>query len=185
MKLFVGLGNPGEKYKGNRHNVGFIVVDAIADAQKFDAPSNKFESVVYKKGEIILLKPQTYMNLSGKAVLACANFFKVAKQDIIVCHDDIDLALCKIRVKVAGGSGGNNGINSIDEYLGKDYKRLRFGVGRPEHKSEVSSFVLSDFTKDENTLVKKTIDIICDNVHMLLDGDDAGFLNKLALDKNK
>ena len=103
----------------------------------------------------------------------------------MVAHDDLDLDLCKIKVKVGGGSGGNNGINSIDQYLGPDYKRLRIGIGRPEHKSEVADYVLSDFTEGESKEVMKTLSILCDNISLLLSGDDPSFLNRVALDKNK
>lgn len=184
MKLIVGLGNPGERYNNTRHNIGFMLLDRLVAKLEISDSSKKFESIVYKKGNLILLKPQTYMNLSGKAVIACSNFFKVPKENLIVVHDDLDLELCKLKVKIGGGSGGNNGIKSIDECIGPDYKRLRIGIGRPQHKTQIVDYVLDLFDKEQEPQVLKTLDLICDNISLLLNGDDAGFLNKIALIKN-
>lgn len=153
LKLIVGLGNIGKAYHFTRHNVGFMFIDYMAEQLNISSFSNKFDAT-YAKTEIegityILLKPSTYMNLSGISVLKTASFFKILPKDIWVVHDDIDLKFLQIKNKVAGGAGGHNGIISIDSHIGKEYNRLRIGIGRPEHKSEVSDYVLSKFTDSE------------------------------------
>ncbi|NPA03303.1 MAG: aminoacyl-tRNA hydrolase [Epsilonproteobacteria bacterium] len=150
MHLIVGLGNWGEKYKRNRHNIGFMVVDELINHL---APTpifkKEFKGELYKKGNLLLLKPHTFMNLSGESVLAVKNFFKVDLNNIIVIHDDLDLPLGSLRFKKGGSSGGHNGLKSIDRLVGKEYLRVRFGISRPSKKEEVVRYVLSDFDEEE------------------------------------
>ncbi len=158
MHLLVGLGNPGAKYAKNRHNVGFMVIDALIDRL---APASiskaSFEGELYKVGSIFLLKPQTYMNLSGRSVAAVKNFYKIENHHIIVIHDDLDLGLGALRFKIGGSSGGHNGLKSIDSSIGSDYLRVRFGIGRPERKEEVIRYVLSDFSPKELECIEPAI----------------------------
>ncbi len=156
--LIVGLGNPGSTYKYNRHNIGYRVIDKlIDDLGAKDISKKSFEGQLFRFGTLFLLKPTTYMNLSGKSVLAVKNFFKIQTEDIVVVHDDIDLPFGAIRIKRGGGNGGHNGLKSIDDAIGREYIRLRVGVGKPEHKSEVPSYVLHDFTDDEQANIDKII----------------------------
>ena len=150
MHLIVGLGNPGEKYAKNRHNIGFMVVDRLIDRlSPIPQSKSSFKGELYKAGEILLLKPLTFMNLSGESVAAVKNFYKIENEHIIFIHDDFDLCLGAVRIKRGGSHGGHNGLKSIDAHIGADYIRVRFGIGRPEHKSQVISYVLSDFTPKE------------------------------------
>ncbi len=150
MYLIVGLGNPGAKYEKNRHNVGFMVVDRLIDRLSPTPISKKeFKGELYKSQDILLLKPSTFMNLSGQSVLAVKNFYKIPLEHIIVIHDDLDLPLGALRFKKGGSSGGHNGLKSIDALVGSEYLRVRFGIGRPERKEQVISYVLSDFTPEE------------------------------------
>ena len=150
MKLIVGLGNPGPTYTTTRHNIGFMVIDKLLEELPHsDITKKSFFGELYKSKDLLFLKPTTYMNLSGKSVQAVANFYKVNSSDILVIHDDLDLPFGAVRVKVGGGNGGHNGLKSIDAAIGKEYYRLRLGIGKPEHKGMVASFVLSPFTKEE------------------------------------
>jgi PTH1 family peptidyl-tRNA hydrolase len=159
MKLIVGLGNPGPTYELNRHNIGFLVIDnLIKKLQANDISNKKFLGELYKHKDILLLKPTTFMNLSGKSVQAVANFYKINPNDILVIHDDIDLPYGAIKIKKGGGHGGHNGLKSIDSLISKEYNRLRIGVGKPEHKSQVASYVLSDFEKEEQNSLPKLIE---------------------------
>lgn len=179
--ILVGLGNPGKAYEANRHNVGAMVVDAVAKKHGLPNYKNAFDSkigqVIIEGKKVLLLTPQTFMNLSGSAVLAASHFYKVAPERIIVIHDDLDLPLCKIKFKLGGGSGGHNGLKSIDNHLGCDYYRLRFGISHPGDKDMVSSFVLSDFTSDELSKVEEVIGLIVDNIGLLIKNDSTRFLN--------
>ncbi len=158
MTLYVGLGNPGPAYEKSRHNIGFRVIDHLISQIGAKAISKKrFEGELYRKGDLLLLKPLTFMNLSGRSVKAVKDFFKIALEDIVVIHDDIDLALGTIRYKLGGGAGGHNGLRSIDEYIGKEYLRVRIGVGKPARKSEVASYVLSAFDNQEEHRVEEII----------------------------
>ena len=148
MTLIVGLGNPGKAYEANRHNIGFMVIDTLVG--ELGAPSiskASFQGDLFKAGDIYLLKPSTYMNLSGKSVLAVKQFYKI--DDVIVIHDDLDLAFGALRYKKGGGHGGHNGLKSIDGVIGSDYIRVRMGIGKPEHKSMVADYVLNDFNEGE------------------------------------
>ncbi len=183
--LLIGLGNPGKDYSGNRHNVGFMAVDEIAARYKFSAWSKKFRGLICegKIGEekVYLLKPQTYMNLSGESAGEMARFYKIAVENIIAIHDELDLPLGKLRVKRGGGNGGHNGLESLDRYLGVDYMRVRIGIGHPGDKDMVSDYVLSDFAKQEKPAAQMMVDEISKHVGLLLKGDEPGFMNKITL----
>jgi len=153
MKLIVGLGNIGDKYRLNRHNVGFLAIDYLVD--EFNAfKVNFFEGDLFKAKDFLFLKPTTFMNNSGENVVLVKNFYKIDNENIIVIHDDIDLKLGALKFKRGGSSGGHNGLKSIDKYIGNNYYRARIGIGRPERKKEVINYVLSDFSKDELECVK-------------------------------
>lgn len=185
MLLFVGLGNPGARYARNRHNIGFLAIDAIARAhraapwrQRFHAEAS--EAVV--GGErVILLKPQTYMNESGRAVGDAARFFKIGLADIVVFHDELDLPPAKLRMKTGGGNAGHNGLRSITAHLGNDYRRARLGIGHPGDKALVHSYVLNDFAKAEEPWVEDLCTAIADFAPQLAKGEDATFQNKVHL----
>ena len=185
MLLFAGLGNPGAKYANNRHNVGFMAADAIARRHGFSAWARKFQAELAEgvlAGEkVLLLKPQTFMNLSGQSVGQAMRFYKLEPRDLTVFYDEIDLAAGKLRVKVGGGSGGHNGIRSLDQHVGADYRRVRIGVGHPGVKELVHGHVLSDFVKADRAWLEPVLDAIADNAALLAKDDDSGFMNKLAL----
>lgn len=148
MFLIVGLGNIGDKYKNNRHNIGFRVVDAlISNLNAIKQSDKNFEGELYKSSQILLLKPSTYMNLSGKSVSAVKNFYKI--KDMLVIHDELDLPFGVIKFKFGGGSGGHNGLKSIDNLCGNEYYRMRYGIGKPSTKEQVIDWVLGDFSKEE------------------------------------
>ncbi len=151
MTLYVGLGNPGPTYAMHRHNIGWRVIDRlVSDHEARNISKSSFHGELYRHGNLLFLKPTTYMNLSGKSVQAVKNFFKMDTEDIVVIHDDIDLPFGAIRFKEGGGHGGHNGLRSIDEAIGKAYRRVRIGVGRPEHKTQVADYVLHDFSPVES-----------------------------------
>jgi len=185
MQLFVGLGNPGEKYRGNRHNVGFMAADAIARHHNFPPFRQKFSGLVSEgtiEGErVLILKPETFMNASGDSVGAAAKFFKLGPPDVTVFYDEIDLVPGKVRVKRGGSSGGHNGIRSIDPQLGADYRRVRIGVGHPGHKGRVMPHVLGDFSKLDHEWLDPLLAAIADSAGLLLKGDDNSFMNRLAI----
>lgn len=185
MLLLAGLGNPGPKSANNRHNVGFMAADAIARRHGFSPWSKKFQGEIAEGklgGEkVILLKPQTYMNLSGQSVGEAMRFFKLEPSALTVLYDEIDLAAGKVRVKTGGGAGGHNGIRSIDAHVGKDYRRVRIGVGHPGVKELVHGHVLGDFSKADKGWLEPLLDAIADNADLLAKGDDNGFMNKLSL----
>ncbi len=159
MKLLVGLGNPGPTYSQTRHNIGFLTIDKILEKISANDISNKkFLGELYKKGDLLLLKPTTFMNLSGKSVQAVANFYKIKPEDILVIHDDIDLPFGGVKLKKGGGHGGHNGLKSIDASVGKEYNRLRLGVDKPEYKTQVPDYVLSEFNKEEKQKLENFID---------------------------
>ena len=185
MLLIVGLGNPGSGYAGNRHNIGFMVVDAIAKRHGIGPWRRRFAGVSAEGplgGErVLLLLPGTYMNESGRAVAEAANFYKLGLSDIVVVHDEIDLAPGKVRVKTGGGSAGHNGLRSISSHVGNDYRRVRIGVGHPGAKELVQMHVLNDFAKSEREWVATLCDVIADNAGLLAKGEDANFQNKIHL----
>lgn len=185
MRLFVGLGNPGTKYQGNRHNIGFMAVDEIARRHGFSPWRRRFQGETAEGvigGErIILLKPATFMNESGNSAGEAAKFFKIEVGDITVFHDEIELPPAKVRVKVGGGIAGHNGLRSISAHVGNDYRRVRLGVGHPGVKDLVHSHVLNDFAKSEIPWVIALCDIVAENVGLLAAGQDATFQNKVHL----
>jgi len=185
MIFVVGLGNPGASYKNTRHNVGFIAVDAISDRYNFTwSHKSKFNADIAtgecELGKVILCKPDSFMNLSGTAVQPIASFYKIPLDKVIVIHDDLDLSLGKIKHKVGGGSGGHNGLKSIDSLMGANYQRLRIGIGRPEHANhDVSNYVLGKFTNNEEEIIAKRLDILTSSLKLLVDNDLEKF--KLAI----
>jgi peptidyl-tRNA hydrolase, PTH1 family len=185
MRLLVGLGNPGSEHVGNRHNIGFMVVQEIARRHGFPPWRRRFQGVATEGAigseRVLLLLPGTYMNESGRAVGEAARFFKLALPDIVVVHDEIDLAPMKVRVKTGGGVAGHNGLRSITAHVGNDYRRVRIGVGHPGAKELVHGYVLGDFAKDERPWVEALAGIIADNAGLLARGEDATFQNKVHL----
>ncbi len=184
MKLIVGLGNPGQKYEKNRHNVGFLAVDRIAEAHGFSPFRNRFKALV-AEGRIgneraLILKPQTYMNESGQAVGEAARFLKVPEADVIVLYDEIDLAPGKLKAKVGGGNAGHNGLRSISAHLGNDYVRIRIGVGHPGRKDAVAGYVLHDFAKAEWEWLDPLLDAIASAAEPMAAGDVAKFTAEVA-----
>jgi PTH1 family peptidyl-tRNA hydrolase len=184
MLIFAGLGNPGAKYQDNRHNIGFMAVDAIHRKLPFGPWSKKFKSEI-SEGEIdgekvLLIKPQTFMNLSGEAVGEAMRFYKLTPADVTVFHDELDLPAAKVRVKVGGGNGGHNGLKSIDAHCGRDYRRVRLGIGHPGVKELVYGYVLGDFAKADLTWLEPLLDDIALNAGLLLKGDGSQFMNKLS-----
>lgn len=185
MRLFVGLGNPGSKYEGNRHNIGFMVVDDIARRHGFSPWRRRFQGETSEgtlDGErVILLKPTTFMNESGRSVGEAAQFFKIGESDITVFHDEIELPPAKLRVKIGGGIAGHNGLRSISAHVGNEYRRVRLGVGHPGVKELVHMHVLNDFAKAERPWVEALRDAVAGNVALLLTGKDSTFQNKVHL----
>jgi peptidyl-tRNA hydrolase, PTH1 family len=185
MRLFVGLGNPGARYASNRHNVGFMAVDAIARCHGFGPWRRRFQGQAAEgtlaADRVLLLKPATFMNESGRAVGEAAHFYKVALHDIVVFHDEIDLPPAKLRVKTGGGTAGHNGLRSISAYLGNDYRRVRIGVGHPGIKEMVQTHVLHDFDASERDWVEALCDAVAENASLLAAGKDASFQNKVHL----
>ncbi|MDR3422765.1 MAG: aminoacyl-tRNA hydrolase [Xanthobacteraceae bacterium] len=185
MLLLVGLGNPGARYVGNRHNIGFTVVQEIATRHGIAPWRRRFQGLACEGpigGErVLLLLPGTFMNESGRAAAEAAQFYKLAPGDITVFHDEIELPPGRVRVKVGGGIAGHNGLRSISEHIGDDYRRVRIGVGHPGHKDLVEHYVLSGFAKSERAWVEALTGIIADNVDLLVRGQDASFQNKVHL----
>lgn len=185
MLLIAGLGNPGAQYENNRHNVGFMAADAIARRHSFSPWSRKFKGEIADgtlAGEkVLLLKPTTFMNLSGESVGEAMRFYKLGPADIIVMHDELDLAPGKIRLKAGGGHGGHNGLRSIDAHIGKDYRRMRIGIGHPGDKSRVHGHVLGDFAKADREWLDELLSAIADNAELLARDEDSTFMNRIAL----
>ncbi|MBF9234355.1 aminoacyl-tRNA hydrolase [Microvirga alba] len=185
MRLFVGLGNPGSRYAGNRHNIGFMAVDAIARAHGAAPWRKRFQGEATEAtigGEkVLLIKPQTFMNESGRAVAEAQRFFKIPLSDVTVFYDELDLPPAKLRVKVGGGNAGHNGLRSITAHCGNDYRRVRLGIGHPGHKALVQGYVLGDFGKAEEAWVDDLTRAIADGAALLAQGEDASFQNKVHL----
>ena len=185
MQLLVGLGNPGDKYSRNRHNIGFMAIEAIARRHGFPAFRQKFGGLVSEgtiEGErVLLLKPQTFMNSSGDSVVQATGFYKLGPADVTVFYDEIDLVPGKVRIKRGGGSGGHNGIRSIDPQIGAEYRRVRLGVGHPGHKDAVMPHVLGDFSKADQEWLVPVLEAVADNAGLLLRGDENTFMNRLAI----
>ena len=187
MWLLVGLGNPGDKYKNNRHNIGFMVLDAIAEDIGGLIWRSKFSSLMCegKIGDekVVLLKPQTFMNESGQGIGKAAKFYKIPPSKIIVFHDELDINPGKVRVKSGGGVAGHNGLKSARSHLGTaDFKRVRLGIGHPGDKNRVSGYVLSDFAKSEQNWLERLIDAVSRHVTMLLNGNADDFMTRVAED---
>lgn len=163
MKLVVGLGNPGEKYVKTRHNIGFEVVKALAEDLGADKFKTKFQGYIseanYKGEKILILAPQTFMNLSGNSVIEACKFYKIDPMDVVVVYDDMDIPLGKIRVRPSGSAGGHNGMKSIISHIGKDFIRVRCGIGKPIEKMETINFVLGKFSKESEKEVQEMINI--------------------------
>ncbi|MGB3865799.1 MAG: aminoacyl-tRNA hydrolase [Xanthobacteraceae bacterium] len=185
MRLFVGLGNPGAKYQGNRHNIGFVAVDTMARRHGFAPWRRRFQGETSEgalDGErVVLLKPATYMNESGRAVGEAMHFFKLALADLSVFHDELELPSGKIRVKIGGGIAGHNGLRSISAHVGNDYRRVRIGIGHPGAKELVHGYVLSDFARAERPRFETLCDIVADNAELLAAGKDSTFQNRVHL----
>lgn len=185
MLIFAGLGNPGQRYARNRHNIGFMAVAAIARACNASPWRSRFQAYACEAtigGEkALLLLPQTYMNESGRAIGEAARFFKAAPADVIVFHDELDLAPAKLRVKLGGGNAGHNGLRSTTAAIGNDYRRVRMGIGHPGDKALVHAYVLNDFGKAEEPWVEDLCTACAHNAALLAAHEDAAFQNKVHL----
>ena len=185
MRLFVGLGNPGSKYAHNRHNIGFMAVDEIARRHGFAPWRRRFQGMTSEgsldQEKVILLRPETFMNESGRAVQEALNFFKLGVDDVVVFQDELELPPAKLRVKVGGGIAGHNGLRSISAHIGNDYRRVRLGIGHPGVKELVHAYVLSDFSKADRPWVEALCSVIADNAGVLANGKDSTFQNKVHL----
>jgi len=189
MLLWVGLGNPGEKYAGNRHNIGFMVIDAIGDYHDFSDSKSKFKGIV-REGtisvdgrpvKVLLLKPMTFMNESGRAVQQAMQFYKIPLENVTVFHDELDLAPGKFRMKTGGGIAGHNGLRSIRQHVGEKFHRARLGIGHPGHRDQVHSYVLSDFAKSEQQWVDDFVDALTRAADNLAAGDHDKYQTRVDL----
>jgi PTH1 family peptidyl-tRNA hydrolase len=185
MRLLVGLGNPGQRYAGNRHNIGFMIADAIARRHAASPWRRRFRSLVAESligGErVLLLKPETYMNESGRAVAEAVHFYKLEPAEVVVFHDEIDLPPGKVRVKMGGGTAGHNGLRSIAAHIGNEFRRVRVGVGHPGLRELVEYYVLQNFAKAEQDWVEALCATVAENAALLAKGQDATFQNKVHL----
>jgi PTH1 family peptidyl-tRNA hydrolase len=185
MQLWVGLGNPGPAYALHRHNVGFMAIDVIADMHGFSSPKKQFQGWTREGrlgGErLVLLKPATFMNDSGRAVRAALDFYKLAIGDVTVFHDELDLAPMKVKVKRGGGTAGHNGLRSIDAHVGPDVRRVRLGIGHPGHKDKVTPYVLGPFARSEQEALTDMLGAVAAEAEWLAKGDDARFMNDVAM----
>lgn len=184
MKVLVGLGNPGDKYSGNRHNVGFMAVDAIAERHGAGPWRKRFQGLAAEididRTRYLLLKPATYMNESGRSAGEAIRFYKISPADVIVFHDEIDLEPGKLRIKFGGGHAGHNGLRSIASHIGNDFQRVRIGVGHPGSREAVVHYVLHDFSRADHEWLNPLLDSIARNVSFLVTGQDAKFMNGIA-----
>lgn len=185
MLLLVGLGNPGKDYAGHRHNIGFMAVDRIAARHGFGPWRQKFSGEIAEGtvagDKVLLLKPLTYMNESGRSVAAAAQFYKVEPASIVVFHDELDLPPSKVRVKTGGGHAGHNGLRSIQAHMGPDFRRVRLGIGHPGAKELVTNWVLGNFAKADTEWLTPLLDALADAAPKLAAGDDAGYQSDVAL----
>ncbi len=185
MQIWVGLGNPGDKYALQRHNAGFMAADIIAAANDFGPWTKKFRSLVAEgrlgRHRILLVKPQTFMNDSGDAVQQALRFYKLDEEALTVFHDELDLAPFKVKVRTGGGLAGHNGLRSIDASLGPDFRRMRIGIGHPGHKDKVTGYVLGNYAKSEMEPLSDMLGAIAGEAEWLADGDDARFMSEVAL----
>ncbi|ESR23178.1 aminoacyl-tRNA hydrolase [Lutibaculum baratangense] len=185
MVLFVGLGNPGPRYEGNRHNIGFMAVDAMAERHRFPPWRRRFQGEATEGHvagiKVTLLKPMTYMNESGQSVGEAMRWLKLQPDEVVVFHDELDLAPGKLRTKTGGGAAGHNGLRSITSHIGADFRRVRLGIGHPGVKELVHAHVLSDFAKEERKAwLEPMLEAVSDAAGLLAKGDDPGFMNKVA-----
>ena len=184
MKLFVGLGNPGAEYAFNRHNVGFMAVDAIAASHGFPTWRKRFSGLAAEgrlgREQVLLLKPQTYMNESGRAAGEAMRFYKLDESDVVVFHDELDLAPGKLRVKAGGGVAGHNGLKSLTAHLGNDYTRVRIGIGHPGHRERVVGYVMHDFAKADEDWLEPLLSAIAEAAPYLADGANDKFQSQVA-----
>lgn len=187
--LIVGLGNPGREYERNRHNIGFMAIDALADQFGTGAEKNAYKSLIRSATihgkQVLLQKPQTYMNLSGEAVGAAARFFKIPVENIILLHDELDIPAATIRIKQGGGSGGHNGIKSTDQHVGNNTWRIRLGIGHPGDKDRVTGHVLGNFTNDELDWVEPMLKTLSNNFTLMLNGQSAKLASLFKLQKTE
>lgn len=183
MYLLVGLGNIGKEYENTRHNLGFLCVDKIINNYNINNQQTKFNSNIYtgeiENNKIIIAKPRTYMNRSGIAVSQIKTFYKIPIENIFVFHDDLDLTFLRLKYKIGGGNGGHNGLKSIDEMIGKNYNRIRIGIGRPENKDQVINYVLHKFNNDELNQIDILNKKISDNILKLFSDKKDGFINSI------
>jgi len=184
MYLVVGLGNPGEKYARNRHNIGFMAADEIVRRHSFSAYRAKFQGEISEgkigTEKVLVLKPQTFMNESGRSVKEAVTFYKIAPEDIIVLHDELDLTPGKLRVKRGGGHAGHNGLRSIHAHVGEGYARVRLGIGHPGSKDRVTGHVLKDFAKSDEDWMIPQLDAVADNIDLIFAGRDSDFMTRVA-----
>ena len=184
MLLVVGLGNPGSDYARNRHNIGFMAADVLVRRHSFGPWRTKFQGEIAEGmiggDKVLILKPMTYMNLSGQSVSAAARFLKIPVDDVVVIHDELDIAPGRLKVKRGGGAGGHNGLKSIDSHLGQTYRRVRMGIGHPGDRDLVSGYVLHDFAKADEAWLVPELDALADTFPMLVAGDDTGFMTRVA-----
>ena len=185
MQIWVGLGNPGAQYAMHRHNVGFMAVDAIAEVHGFGPVKKAFQGWTQEgrigSDKILLLKPATFMNESGRAVGEAMRFYKLGVEDVTVFHDELDLAPFKVRVKTGGGTAGHNGLRSTEAHIGNAFRRVRIGIGHPGHKDRVTGHVLGNYAKVEIEPLSDMLGAIAGEADWLAEGDDARFMNELAL----
>lgn len=185
MYVLAGLGNPGDKYCLNRHNIGFMVIDLIADQYNFPPFKKKFRAEVTEGvvggHKVMLVKPMTYMNLSGTSVCEILGFYKVPLENLYVFHDELDIDPFRIKVKKGGGSGGHNGLNSLDQHVGKNYWRVRLGIGHPGHKNAVSSYVLSNFRREEEEDLTDFLSVVAGEAPALLGAEPGAWLSRVYL----
>jgi PTH1 family peptidyl-tRNA hydrolase len=182
--LVVGLGNPGAQYARNRHNIGFMAADELVRRHSFSPWRSKFQGEIAEgviAGEkVLVLKPMTFMNLSGQSAGSAARFLKIPIEDVVVLHDELDLLPGRLKVKRGGGAGGHNGLKSIDSHLGQTYRRVRLGIGHPGDRDLVTGYVLDDFAKADEAWIAPLLDAVATTFPMLVEGDDAGFMNRVA-----
>lgn len=185
MQLWVGLGNPGAQYAMNRHNVGFMALDAIAEVHGFAPPAKKFQGWLQEGriggDRVLLLKPATFMNDSGRSVGEAIRFYKLGVEALTVFHDELDIVPFRVKVKTGGGTAGHNGLRSIDQHLGPDFRRVRLGIGHPGHKDRVTGYVLGNYAKAEIEPLSDLLGALAAEAHWLAEGDDVRFVNDIAL----
>ena len=185
MIALVGLGNPGKQYKHNRHNIGYLAIDEIVKSIDNDNQKTKFNGKFFKSSigrkNIVIFKSNDFMNECGYSISQIINFFKIKNEDLFVFHDDLDLDVGKIRIKIGGSSAGHNGLKSIDKYIGKNYNRIRIGIGHPGEKRLVEKYVLSDFRKEEWSTLSLINKNISENISLLVNNKHSSFLNKIKL----